>query len=139
MTLRSRCWRGQRLGFIHYINTEYFQWLVAVNFGVMHHAGGNRIGIAGFQVQIRLALDDEISFALQNVAGLDTGMGMTSRRAAGLDFGNAGDRDVTFRKFDLLQRRALDAALLSDGCTRAGECDDGQSEKNFLDHDFLSL
>jgi Cupin domain len=56
-----------------------------MNLGVMHGAGRNRIGIPGFQMLVRLALDNEVGFALQQISHLDTRMGMTSGAAARLE------------------------------------------------------
>src|SRR5664279_3544755 len=86
-------------------------------------------------MQRGLAVDQQIGFALQHIAGFDAWMRMTSGTASRRNLGYPGDRIVAVRKFDLLQRCALDT--LSEG--GPGKGNDGQSEQNFLDHEFFSL
>jgi hypothetical protein len=72
-------------------------------------------------MQRRFAVDQEVGFALENISGLDSGMGVPPGRTAGADFGEAGDRQVALGKFDFLQWRAFDAL-----CKRRAraQCDD---------------
>ena len=76
-------------------------------------------------------------------AGYNTITAIAEVPAGGASCGDLGDgRDgvVTGREIELLQRCALDAGLLRDGDTGAGECNHGEAEQNFLDHDvFISL
>jgi hypothetical protein len=65
-------------------------------------------------------------------------VGVAARGGPCRDLGDGGHDVVAGRKFDLLQRGALDGGLLRDGCADAGEGDDGQSEQYFPDHDFSS-
>ena len=67
-------------------------------------------------------------FAFEDVAGLDSGMGVASGAAAGRDLGDAGDRDVAFGEFHLLQRGALDARLLRQRGTGKGDDDQSQEQ-----------
>ena len=69
----------------------------------------------------RLAVDEELKFALEHIAGFGAGMGMAAGGAAGGNFGDRGDGVVAGREIELLQRRALDAGLLGDGDT-GGQC-----------------
>jgi hypothetical protein len=69
---------------------------------------------------VRLALDDQLGLTVEHKADLDAGMGMASGAAARRNFRDAGDGDIAVRKFYLLQRRTLDAALLADSA-RAGK------------------
>src|ERR1700682_1911161 len=128
--------RGERLGLVHHVNPNEFQGLVVRDLGVMHRAGRNLVGSTGLQLLCRLAVDKKIGFAFQYIADLEARMGMSSGAPAGRDFGHRGHGGVTTRKFGLLQRRALDAALLGDGGACAGKSDDGQSEQKFPDHEF---
>src|SRR4249920_432571 len=99
-----------------------------MNLGVMNRAGWYQIGVPGLETLVRLALDDEISFALQQVSHFYPRMGVASGAAAGGNFSDPGDGIVAVRKLGFLQRRALDAALLRDRCTGAGKRDEAQSD-----------
>lgn len=113
--------RGQWPGFVHNESSKDLQRLIAGDLGVMDNPGRNRIGIARLQTQRRFAVDQEVGFALENISGLDSGMGVPPGRTAGADFGEAGDRQVALGKFDFLQWRAFDAL-----CKRRAraQCDD---------------
>src|SRR3954451_6178496 len=82
------------------------------------------------------AVYDQIGFSLEHIARLNSRMGMTAGHSSGLNFGYAGHRVVTVGKFDLLQRRALDATLLCDRNADANQECDTSSDESFFDHDF---
>ena len=73
-TLRRR--GGQRLVFFHDINSHDFQRLVTAHLGVVNGAGGNRPGVAGLQMLGRLAVDNQVAFALDDIAGFESRMGV---------------------------------------------------------------
>lgn len=62
---------------------------------------------------------------------------MASGRAARRHFRDGGDGVVAVRKFDLLERSALDAGLL--GESSDGEAGEGQNEQSLFEHGFSSL
>jgi len=69
-----------------------------MNLGAMHRPGGDHVGIARLEVLVRLALDDEVSFAFQQVPHFYAWMRVASGAAAGRDFSNPGDGIVAVRK-----------------------------------------
>src|SRR5712664_4765246 len=106
--------RGERLALFDDINPEHFEGLVA-GLGVVNRAFRDLVGFPGLDLEWRLAVDQKLKLALQHVTGFGAGVGMTTRSAT---CGNLGDRRngvVAGRKFEFLQRRALDTALLGDG------------------------
>src|SRR5229473_6114877 len=119
--------RGERLAGLDDVNPKHFEGFVA-GLGVVNRALRDLIGFPGLDLERRLAVDQKLELSLKHVTGFGAGMGMTTRSATRGNLGDRRDGVVAGRKIELLQRRALDAALLGDGRTRAGKCDDGQSE-----------
>src|ERR1700759_1639373 len=116
-----RCRRGQRLGLVYHINRKDFQGLVAGNLGIMDGSDRDLIGVAGFQVLDRLAVENEIGLALHDGAAFDARVAVAPGAAAGGNFSNAAHADKAGREFGLLQGRALDGGLLRESGARAGE------------------
>ena len=86
-----------------------------------------------------LAVDDELKFALEHVAGFCARMRMAACGSARGNFRNRGDGIVAGREVELLQRRALDAGLLGDGDTDAANATTASPNSIFLIMCFLPV
>ena len=86
-----------------------------------------------------LAVDDELKFAFEHVAGFGARMGMAAGGAARGNLRNRGDGVVAGREIELLQRRALDAGLLGDGDTDAAKATTASPSRIFLIMCFLPV
>jgi hypothetical protein len=60
MVLRLWRGRGEWLGLVHDVNPEYFEGLIARP-GIMDGAGRNLIGVAGLQLERRLAIGQKFT------------------------------------------------------------------------------